>query len=68
MSILINELHFINLSRTAPGFFSCATDCFLEIWLKHISRIFTPTSRIYILDLLRQAERQNFLLRERSYK
>ena len=67
MSIWTNELHFINFSRTAPGFFSCAIDCFLEIWLGHISRIFTSASRIYILGLLKQAERQYFLLRERSY-
>ena len=37
------------------------------MWLRHISRIFTSTSRIYILGLLKQAERQYFLLRERSY-
>ena len=66
MSILTNEMHFINVGRIAPEFFSCGIDCFLEIWLRHISRIFTPTGRIYILGLLKQAERQYFMLRERS--
>ena len=66
MSILTNELYFINVGRIAPEFFSCGIDCFLEIWLRHISRIFTPTGRIYILGLLKQAERQYFMLRERS--
>ena len=67
MSILTNEMHFINVGRIAPEFFSCGIDCFLEIWLRHISRIFTPTGRIYILGLPKQAERQYFMLRERSY-
>ena len=46
MSILTNELYFINVGRIAPEFFSCGIDCFLEIWLRHISKIFTPTGRI----------------------
>ena len=33
MSILTNELHYINFNRVAPGFFSCAIDCFLETYI-----------------------------------
>ena len=67
MSISRNKLYFINFSRTVPGIFSSAIDCFLEIWFRRISRIFTPTIRIYILGLLEHAERQYLMLIERSY-
>ena len=58
-------LHFMNCSRTAPGFFSCAVDCFLEIWLRKISHMFPICSRSYIVGLLKQSEREYFLLKER---
>ena len=67
MSISRNKLYFINFSRTTSRIFSSAIDCFLEIWFRHISRIFTPTIRIYILGLLEQAEKQYLMLIESSY-
>ena len=58
-------LHFINYSRTAPGFFSCAIDSFLEIWLRKISVMFPSRSRSYVIGLLKRSERDYLLLKER---
>ena len=65
MSILTNELHFINVGRIAPEFFSCGI-----VFQRYGSGIYLGFSlqlAEYILGLLEQAERQYFMLRERSY-
>ena len=33
----IRELHLLNSSRFEAGKFSCAIDCFLELWLGKVS-------------------------------
>ena len=40
-----NIVHFINSVRFVPGTFSCAVDCFLEIWLQIIANQFSGVTR-----------------------
>ena len=44
--------HFVNAVRLRPGKFSCAINCFLEIWNKIFRYIFTETSdcQLFILS------------------
>ena len=53
----VRELHFLNFSRIVPGYFSCAFDCFLEIWLRKIYTSFDSDINSVVIALLNQAER-----------
>ena len=46
------ELHFMNASTFEAGKFSCAVDCFLELWLRKVSVSFEGFSQSYIIRLL----------------
>ena len=49
--------HFINACRYIPGEFSCALDCFLEIWLRILSPLIPDTDTSELIYLLKQTER-----------
>ena len=52
----MTSLHFMNNCIVVPGNFSCAIDCFLEIWLRTIDNAFPDSSqysRSYIIRILR---------------
>ena len=51
-------MHFINVCRIQSGYFSCAIDCFLEIWVRILSMHFIGFSRSYIIRLLGSVSRQ----------
>ena len=58
------ELHFINASRFEEGKFSCAVDCFLEIWLRKLSCCFGERTESYLIRLLNSISSQYESLRE----
>lgn len=49
---IVRELHFLNGNRFDPGEFSCALDCFLELWLEKIDRFMGKRTESYIIRLL----------------
>ena len=51
--MLIEKLHFLNSSRLVPGKFSCAVDCFLEIWINCIIDLYPDSTASYIIGILK---------------
>ena len=49
--------HFINACGYEPGKFSCALDCFLEIWLRILSPLIPDTGTSELIYLLKQTKR-----------
>ena len=49
---IVRELHLLNGNRFEPGKFSCALDCFLELWMKKIDRFTGERTESYIIRLL----------------
>ena len=60
----ITELHFQNSARIVPGSFSCAVDCFLEIWFRKISPYIGLCDRGTFSYLLNEKATQYLLLGE----
>ena len=54
---LTQKPHFINACRYILGEFSCALDCFLEIWLRILSPLTPDTGTSELIYLLKQTER-----------
>ena len=44
----IRELHFLNSSRFEAGKFSCAIDCFLELWLGKVSYFWVTKEKVIL--------------------
>ena len=63
----IRELDFLNSSRFEAGQFSCAIDCFLELWLRKVSYFLGDCRESYFVRLLRALSGQCSFLR-RDYK
>ena len=49
--------HFINACRYISEEFSCALDCFLEIWLRILSPLIPDTGTTELIYLLKKTER-----------
>ena len=49
---IVREFHFLNGNKFDPGKFSCALDCFLELWLEKIDRFMGKRTESYIIRLL----------------
>ena len=52
MHLRENLPHFLNSCRFLPGTFSCAIDCFLEIWFHCVSRVMPGGTPSHILRML----------------
>ena len=63
----IRELHFLNSSRFEAGKFSCAFECFLELWLRKVSYLLGDCRESYFIRLLSALSSQYSSLR-RDYK
>ncbi len=51
-----DRLHFMNAVRIVPGTFSCAVDCFLEVWHTVFNHCFADRcSQSEIINILTQA-------------
>ena len=55
--------HFMNASRFLPGKFSCAIDCFLEVWIHSLSALFPASSTSLVLGILKYVYTQYMVLK-----